>query len=513
MIDAQAKALNRLGLAATSGFKSMGFGLIVWNQALDLGRKLLEMWRLTLGGAISKALEFRKMGDGTRETLDKFKDTLNVTIARLGDAFLPVLLGVADAMTPVIKSLADWLTANHKLLATNIADWAFKLAQILTKGIAKGVLLVAKIWGGWKLVIEGTQLVVNKFFSFVLQGFEKVIQTAAKVAEALGFEEQAEGMRRFARGVGNLRSEFDAAADEAVLGMQREVDSLNDLEKKVNEIEGIALKKLGDTWVAVNKRVQDSTVGVTQTIEDQKKALEEREKREAAAAALAAKMADERRAQTEERLAQIGSIAQANAALFQAWIEGTATAADVWKGMLNNALDVLQEYIIRSITAKAADAAAGSASAVAPTPFIGPALAAAIIPVTFSLVKGLINQAFADGGLVRSAGGIGAVRGGTPGRDSVVGLLQPGELVLPTRVVQDIARLMGTSPPTARPAFANGGMVPAGGGGSALPSVTVNLTGDFRGHSPAELRTAMREEMKAVFVDLKRQGHMKGARR
>jgi hypothetical protein len=94
----------------------------------------------------------------------------------------------------------------------------------------------------------------------------------------------------------------------------------------------------------------------------------------------------------------------------------------------------------KAIMAHALEAAAASYKSQAGIPIIGPILGAAAASVALGIVRGYVGQlpAYATGG---------EVRGGVPGRDSVMAMLTPGERVLTVQENREMKRGGGQSQP------------------------------------------------------------------
>lgn len=134
--------------------------------------------------------------------------------------------------------------------------------------------------------------------------------------------------------------------------------------------------------------------------------------------------------------------------------------------------------IIAIITAKAAEAAASSYASAQSLPFpanIAAGISAAATATAF--VLGLVGKVQ---GL--STGGV--VEGGERGRDSVLAMLQPGELVVPTKMVAQMRKILNEPPSTPSmdhsiQRFGKGGVVGTETGKSATGGTTVNITNNI----------------------------------
>lgn len=179
----------------------------------------------------------------------------------------------------------------------------------------------------------------------------------------------------------------------------------------------------------------------------------------------------------------------------QAWTGAMASAFGAMASGADDAgkqiLKAIVQAAIASITAYAASASAAAAFAEAGIPVVGPLLAVGAAAAMGAMVMGFLSRVpgAAEGGLVR---------GGTPGKDSVMAMLMPGELVVPTGLVDGFMGLMrGISPArsSAIPAFASGGMVARSSGAGRQVNVNLQLSAPIS--NPQEMT---RPQMKAWFM-------------
>jgi len=148
-------------------------------------------------------------------------------------------------------------------------------------------------------------------------------------------------------------------------------------------------------------------------------------------------------------------------AAFSALIDGTTDAKTAVKQFAQQSIQAVVQFATKSILANAAVAGSGAAASQAAIPVVGPLLATVASTAIYTLSKAFLNK-FERGGVVR---------GGTPGQDSVLGLLKPNERVLTVEENRDIERfarsVLRTRPSQtgggavgpAAPGFASGGVV------------------------------------------------------
>jgi hypothetical protein len=127
------------------------------------------------------------------------------------------------------------------------------------------------------------------------------------------------------------------------------------------------------------------------------------------------------------------NVGDAYGKVFHAMLSGQASVAAGWLAMSGIMGSVIIDMAQKAIMAHAVESAAAAFKSQAGIPIVGPFLAAAAAATALGVVKGYINQlpAFATGG---------EVRGGVPGRDSVMAMLTPGERVLTVQENREMKR-------------------------------------------------------------------------
>lgn len=135
-----------------------------------------------------------------------------------------------------------------------------------------------------------------------------------------------------------------------------------------------------------------------------------------------------------------------------------------------------------ALSANLAAVFSGAFASTAAIPIIGPALAPGVAAASLAAAAVGSAAAAATGaglgaGIVAQEGGfVPMLPGASPGRDSVMAMLTPGELVIPTPFAQEFGRAQG---------FQDGGVV---GGGEAAPAGgAMQVVQNFIGIDPAQL--------------------------
>lgn len=280
-----------------------------------------------------------------------------------------------------------------------------------------------------------------------------------------------------------------------------------ELEKKRAAIAWRELAELQAAEARMTKTIEEEekkrAEAAEKAAERKKKADDEafKKRTEAARAAHAAEL---------ERLREVGALTTEVAGTmgnafgnyFAARAEGGEAAANAEKALLKDILMTTLATVKKIIIAKAAEAAAKQGAAFSST-VVGLVLAPAMATAMFALISGFANR-FNKGG---------EVTGGTPGKDSVLGLLTPGEIVIPEPMARMFKQLLGrggSSGPASGPAFpmfAMGGMVApsAGGGGAVSLNVTIQqMIPDTKAGIRAGLLAIAPE-----LSELDRRGHLK----
>lgn len=502
-IVAQGRALRSLSTVGSKAFSSLGFGLIAWNQGLELGRKAIEAWRLTIGGALSKALEFRKMGDGTRETFEQFKKSTNLLVARLGDALLPTFLALAETLTPIVNQVTDWLVVNNKLIASKIVDWTVTLGKVFAQVIVPAVGWVVKIFLGLKATIQGLGIIFLEFANLQNRIFIGVLTNIRNAANALGplGETISKGLDTAIDSIQGFHDSLDGMSDDLQDGLYDTFVQMEDVDKITNKIGASSLVAIGTFAVNAQKQLKRAVTGTNESLTEQEKLQREaaeKEKKRQEDLDKVRSLAEQRRrewaaelekiqrdayAERERHLQQFTVMGDAIGTMFAAWTQGSLSAQQVFASVLDSSLAALQTFVVNTITAHAASAAAAAAASQAHVPIVGPALAVAAAAAMFAFVRGYIGKAFGGGG----GGG--------------------GSISIPVSSGGGNAGGGGAE-------TANTGSAPTGGGGvgtstnastSSGQTVVHNWNIDARGaQNPAEVARHVRDTVVPVLEDLAR---------
>lgn len=266
--------LNQAGSAAGAAFSVAGAGVVVFNQGLELAKKGVEIFRATIGAAISKSLEFRSLNDETAGFFRDMAREAELVQARVGDALLPVIRGFAEAVGFAKGSVSEWIAVNRKLIGSTLIEWIDGAAKALTTGLAAAVSLVGKMWLGWKAAIEIVKVAVSEFFAFALRGIRDMLGGFAKVVDLVGLSGMAKSIGEAESAVGGLADEFERSSDAASGPLQETAAALAAFDSKVKQVEVSIKEGIGRGMELAQQRVQESTRGATKNIEEQRAELD-----------------------------------------------------------------------------------------------------------------------------------------------------------------------------------------------------------------------------------------------
>lgn len=433
---------------AAKSFGAAARSVISFNQALALAQRALRILDRGLDATIGKAVAMRGKNDEMVKTLTAAGKNMQMIGARIGDVFLPVLAAVAKAIGPVLAGINSWLKANRGVIATGIVEWTGKFAVLLVKGIGLAVVHVSRAFAGLQIIFEALKLAFASFAEVTLSGLDTMLTGMSRVLAATGADEMAAKVRNAADSVRGLGASFGETRVNAGKAID---DVLADQAKLEAGVRSTVAAVEGAVGAALAKGVVFAKNSTNLTTEAEKQALAARQagvdkfvqgraamwdkyyahlnEQAAAQAAREAELDQIRQQAASEMFSTIGG---AYSTMIEGIVSGSMTGAEAMKAFAATTVDAALGAAEKVIIAHATTAGAGAASSQAAVPIIGPALAAAAMATMFALVKGLLKKLIrgADGGEVRQYAAGGDVVGGMAGRDSVRGLLMPGERVL-----------------------------------------------------------------------------------
>ena len=405
------------GAASKAGdaFKMMGKATVVFNQALELGRKAMNAFRILVSDSIKTALNFRKIGDPAIEAFKNLERNAQILRARLGDVLIPIAQGLMDAFNGVGNSVVDWINMNRKLIATNIADWMKTIAEVAVKGVAQGILWVSRAWSGWLEIINTVKAGVSKFFALWASSIADATDVFASFV-ALFDESMAASISNVSEQAQMLADTFDESSEESMRAVEEQIAKQDELEKKLEEGVAVAIEFVGETHAKVMDRIRTSTIGGIRTIDEQKEAYERLNKE-----------IDK----TEKEVFNVVDISRQYASVAGTAIgEVITNQEDATKAGKKMAISAMQTTLAMATTEAAAKAIAAHTG----IPFVGVAIG---LSFAAAAVAAIMSYASKTGGF--ATGGI--VRAGSPGGPAPI-MAHDKERVLSTRQTESFERLV-----------------------------------------------------------------------
>lgn len=269
---ASLRSVRQAADGAKRSFEVMGGVATALNQSLELARKGWELMRLAVVDNIAEALRFREAGDPVLEWFSQFKRDAELTRAAIGDALIPVVQTLAESFGLVGDGLRRWIQENRKMIASGILEWVLAVSQAMVKGLLFAINVVSKAWFGWRMVIEATETVVNRYFEAVYAGYEGVVRGFATIASALGLE-VGKSMDSAAAKLGEISGQYGRMADDATDATFKVNSEMAEFENRLVSLQGLANQTFGRALVDGMERIQRSITGTTKTIEEQNEAM------------------------------------------------------------------------------------------------------------------------------------------------------------------------------------------------------------------------------------------------
>jgi len=430
-------AANRAGDA----FAAFGDAATRINQAMELGKKAVEIFRAVVADTVAVSLEFRRANDPASKSIRDMARDVQVLRARMGDVMIPILVGVAEGTNSITRQISDLIVENRVLIGTKLTEWMADLARILVVGVAAGFTVVSKAVTGVLEVVALVRAGFEKFYSFVLKGTSSLTSAFADLAGVFN-DDMANALRSASTAQQEFADVLSESGDKNLAKVSELVAAQEAREEGIRSLKATVLDVIDRTEVAALEKVRQSTVGLGRTREDLDAAKEAREaraeeiflrqmgriSRERAAVEmntqlqldLAAKLEAEQAVSLQRRNDLTQQVASATV---DAWgaaagqiISGNQRANEAIRAAVVNTAE-------KTIMAAAASGAAQAAFSQAGIPIIGPILATTAAGVMFAFIRKYMTE-FQFGGVVK---------GSVPGKDSVPALLTPGERVLTQR--------------------------------------------------------------------------------
>lgn len=498
----------------------------------EAGRRLVPMLQdgsAALDEQTKAAIEAGlAMSDFESKAGNALQTQLGTTTAALGSMGSAITGQLAPALTVVAKHVqtvagrvAGWIRTNQELIQSGVMEFFTFLADSVIPALATGVLMLAKAWSGWKLLVDLVRLALNSYFEFVLKGVDAVLDKMSKLAELAGLDSLSAKVEQARGVVQGLGAEFGRSAEAASQGMLQTQQELRVLEQNVGSL-GVkgsaALRQIARETAAATaalKSTEEQTKKTNQAFvagsaEAAQKRLEEKKKALEAERALEEKALEQARAAREkadalqqqaldkarEKMAalvdsvQAGfqTVLQMGVQAFQGIgeeVDGrTKTIGDAFGQLFKSLSSMLLSYLAdfamaqakeailtktsatAQVTANAAKAGSGAAASQAGIPIIGPGLAVAAMSALVATVLGLLGT-FNTGGIVGGSG---------PNIDSRLIMATPGEGILDREATAHVIRSLSgrggaSSAPVPQPARAGEPAMASGRGSGAQVSL------------------------------------------
>lgn len=411
--DKASKVFSTIGENANKGFAIAAKSVVVFNQALELGKKALEAFRKVVVDTVLAAFDFRNANDPAVKQLKEFYRTLELLRARVGDVMIPILQGLADVMGPIIEELTNWINTNRLLIGTKIVEWMQAIGNTAITVVAKAIGVVSKAYFGWAQIITFIKGIAEKQFAAIIKGVGWVIQAHAELASFVS-DDFAASIQSAADSVNSLGQTFSDSGNESFAKMQDLLNQQDDFAKSLDEIETKVRNVWGEVGVKMLERLSKAISGgrkkqdeMIDATANQKAAFESLRPSMETYYTNLANLQESTFKQMEAQQAQMQQVTNQTAtgmiqAFGAAFAQIITDSENAGKHMLTAILDSIQV----AINAYAVMAGAAAMALTAAIPFglvIAPAVAAAAI----GMVKALIGQlpSFDTGGVMNTSSG------------------------------------------------------------------------------------------------------------
>ena len=484
-------------------FEESGTKMIEFLNMGSTGINELGAEAIALGGVMSE--QATTAAEQFNDSLGRFNKITDASTKSIGTLLVAAFTPMLDHFTKIAKESKTGTDSLKGFVKGLISFGAGALMLFQNIGSRIGnVFRGLQVIGSTVLLglIEGlgaAGMALNAFLLPTKLAFDGLV--------ALGLMD-SNPIRGFTEAVTTATADMKAGIKDNI---SETVQAMTDAENSAaNMSEGLA-NMAGDMLHAVDSMTMEITPAVNKSTKAHERefaavtktgdALKKKaaaQKEAAKASALAAKHAKQRE-QAEIKLQNenlkkgqelvnmyAGPVSDAFGA-FSSNIEDLGTA---FKEMAKSALNSIISFVEKAILAYAAESAAAAFSSQAAIPFVGPVLGGIAATAAFATIKGLLNK-FNKGGIV----------GGTGNQDTELGLLTPGELIIPANLTRALLKVAGAPAPAAAAA---GGVVQSGGGAG----VTVNFNENVLApRSAGQLDRFVADQLMPSLGRLKRRGY------
>jgi len=426
------KALEVFAIAAT--------GI---NQAMELGKKAVEIFRAAILDSMTAMVEFRGETDPISQEFAAMNREASHLRATLANTLTPIFLGLRDAVNSTGNQFVELLQKNKQLIATNITVFLADTARVLIKGVAFGFVQVSRVVSGLIELFHLLKAGVEASFSFMLEGIALLIDAhAAFLGSIPGIGGKIkEGLDIASGAVRGLAAEFAKSAGDSVSAIEDQIAAQDELEKKILKYKDIAVDFVGTAEVAVLKRIKkgwsDVTLEVQKTAEAQKKIAQSVGGLDGLTFEIDAlskkqlELFESTKIVSESMMSMGDTFGQMIKDIHEGQITMNQALQQMGASFLVNMLDIAEQMIFMWAAVSAAEMLAKGA-VFGP---LGIAIGVAAAATIFGLVKAYASQ------LPQAAMG-GVIGSGAPGADTQAILTQRGEGILKpgqTEIVQRLA--------------------------------------------------------------------------
>lgn len=422
-LSGEAEPLKQLGVAmnqASLEAFAMANGIDKSITEMSEAEKVTLRYKFILDKTTAAQGDAERTSDSYANTMRQFQGTVKDVKVTLGSALLPTLKSMTEAVGTGIEFWDDLIKKMKETPGEDVKmPGASEDERKELKQTREEINKLETALKSTKAVATG-QVEDPNWFVKLVAGDISAEENAAAADRIL---EKLQKLRRSEKFLVQAIEERSAAQKEGRDEMERNADAARDNANATDEA------------VAAEQRLQQEVTFTTEAYLNFMFAQGERMR-------LQRQQADERERQHQEEVARLREeeeqmrklqrtqfmVADAVGLIAEASVEGGQATEDAWKSVGMTMIDVIEDAVIKSITARAAEAAAGAAASQSAIPVVGPILATAAASAMFGFVRGYLNS-FHTGTDFVSRGDLVRTPGMAP--DEGLAVLQEGEQVVP----------------------------------------------------------------------------------
>lgn len=453
------ETIRTAGDKAGAALKAVGMAATFLNQALELARKGVEIFRMLILDNITAMIEYRGEADATSKKFAKMADDAAYLRAIIADLLTPAILGLSDAYNETGSAVVDYINTNRRLMAANVISFLADVARVLISGVAKGLSIGSMAVSGLIEVWHLLNAAISAWVSVSLSGFEAVLRALAKLSEWAGKGELAASLTDAADISRHMAEGFMDDAGKSVDAMNDQIAAQKEFEQTIEDTKSTLLGfvdkaegkmlKWASSWESIKRHVDEVTNAIVDQGDEFGASGDAAQEYYAMINRLGAKEAEHFKTVEDERMALVvqnaNIIASSISQIGAAWTAVAITSMAEYDTMeeksqaVNAAvISAVIDSAIITINAAAAMAAAKAFATNQSFPIIGVALGLAAAASAAAIAKGYL--AMVPTGAQRGF----RPKGGIPGVDSIPTYMQEGEVALDRRQTDLIDRLVRT---------------------------------------------------------------------